>query len=360
VKRCAVLVGTALEAAVCACAFQPGDLNCDGAINTFDIDPFVLALTDPAAYAGEFPLCSYLLADINGDSSVNAFDIDLFVLVLTGGQPQSIHAIELAGNALDQYPYFEYVRAFNQNASIKLAIDPLLHPEIVGVTTDVYVVEKKGVGQWQVDPTLVDVTIGGAMTVTFSSGTIQANTFETTGPAEPNAAVFEEVTGAFTGLGHGYDMVVDMNRNGVLDGGDYIDGLSREAGLYVVHDTTQPGPLAVTEFLYNVDTIFGISPAYAGEDLYYPTNIANMGQLPLLVISHKAGHDYRWYGHIGNHLASYGFVVMSHANWFGLLDLSSTDGLVLRYAAPVEQYSPQEMALADSWRLPVVKTPGKP
>ena len=27
-----------------------GDMNCDGAVNSFDIDPFVLALTNPAAY----------------------------------------------------------------------------------------------------------------------------------------------------------------------------------------------------------------------------------------------------------------------------------------------------------------------
>jgi hypothetical protein len=63
----------------------PGDLNCDGAVNTFDIDPFVLALTNPAAYAAAHPDCDFMLADINGDGLVNAFDIDPFVLLLTGG-----------------------------------------------------------------------------------------------------------------------------------------------------------------------------------------------------------------------------------------------------------------------------------
>jgi hypothetical protein len=62
-----------------------GDLNCDGLVNTFDIDPFVLALTDPAAYAGVYPECNALLADCNNDGAVNAFDIDPFVDVLTGG-----------------------------------------------------------------------------------------------------------------------------------------------------------------------------------------------------------------------------------------------------------------------------------
>jgi hypothetical protein len=61
-----------------------GDLNCDGLVNAFDIDPFVIALTDQVAYAAQFPECSYLLAYINGDGMVNAFDIDPFVQLLTG------------------------------------------------------------------------------------------------------------------------------------------------------------------------------------------------------------------------------------------------------------------------------------
>ena len=67
-----------------ATVFQLGDLNCDGAVNAFDIDPFVLALTDPAGYAAAWPDCDIMLADCNGDGVVNAFDIDPFVELLTG------------------------------------------------------------------------------------------------------------------------------------------------------------------------------------------------------------------------------------------------------------------------------------
>jgi hypothetical protein len=63
----------------------PGDLNCDGSINAFDIDPFVLALTDPDGYELAYPDCNRMNADCNGDGEVNAFDIDPFVLILTGG-----------------------------------------------------------------------------------------------------------------------------------------------------------------------------------------------------------------------------------------------------------------------------------
>ena len=61
------------------------DLNCDGARNAFDIDPFVLALTDTAAYAAAYPDCVQDLADCNRDGVVNAFDIDPFVDLLTRG-----------------------------------------------------------------------------------------------------------------------------------------------------------------------------------------------------------------------------------------------------------------------------------
>jgi trimeric autotransporter adhesin len=57
-----------------------GDTNCDRVVNNFDVDPFVLAIIDPQAYALEYPDCELLNADINCDGSVDNFDIDPFVL----------------------------------------------------------------------------------------------------------------------------------------------------------------------------------------------------------------------------------------------------------------------------------------
>jgi hypothetical protein len=62
-----------------------GDVNCDGTLNVFDIDPFVLALTDPDAYVADNPYCDWMLADVNCDGAINVFDIDPFVVGLTGG-----------------------------------------------------------------------------------------------------------------------------------------------------------------------------------------------------------------------------------------------------------------------------------
>src|SRR5262249_36760712 len=174
-----------------------------------------------------------------------------------------------------------------------------------------YVVNTKSASQWIADPSLTDVRAGGPQTQTFVNTTIQANTFQVAAASTLNA-------NAGTNLGVGYDVVLDCDQDGTLSDGDFIDGQRGEAGFYVVHDTAATGPLAVTELVYNIDSgvgaTFGIPGGFLGEDLYYPTSIATMGKRPLVVIGHGNGHDFRWYGHIGNHLASYGYVVVSIAN----------------------------------------------
>jgi hypothetical protein len=63
-----------------------GDLNCDGSVNFGDINPFVLALSNPAAFAQQYPNCNILNGDINGDGTVSFADINPFVSCLTTGQ----------------------------------------------------------------------------------------------------------------------------------------------------------------------------------------------------------------------------------------------------------------------------------
>jgi hypothetical protein len=62
-----------------------GDMNCDGVISVSDIGPFVLAVTDPAAYEAAFPDCDLDNADANGDGIVTVSDIGPFVSLVTGG-----------------------------------------------------------------------------------------------------------------------------------------------------------------------------------------------------------------------------------------------------------------------------------
>lgn len=59
-----------------------GDLNCDGVVDFFDIDPLVAALYGPDAYAMQFPTCQWLQGDCDQDGDVDFFDIDPFVALL--------------------------------------------------------------------------------------------------------------------------------------------------------------------------------------------------------------------------------------------------------------------------------------
>ncbi len=62
--------------------YDLGDLNCDGSIDAFDIEPFISAVLEPHTYRSRYPWCDMLLADLNEDGVVDAFDIEPFVQVL--------------------------------------------------------------------------------------------------------------------------------------------------------------------------------------------------------------------------------------------------------------------------------------
>ena len=207
-------------------------------------------------------------------------------------------ATQLAGNALVDYPYFEYVRAFNEDHDVSIAVDPTRFPSVGGQTADVYIVAAKTEAEWALEPDLVDADTGPVV-VTFSSTDVQSNTFVV------NGGTLAAILGDDIGIG--YDVVVDMDRDGTLGAGDFIDGLSDEAGMYMVRNTVDPGLHAVTEVLYSGGT-------WLGQNTFFPTDIATMGAVPLIVVSHGNGHNFQWYDHIGEHLASYGYIVMSHQN----------------------------------------------
>jgi parallel beta-helix repeat protein len=62
----------------------PGDMNCDGAVDFDDINPFVLALTGFDAYYAAYPDCNWYHADCDGDCAVDFYDINVFVALLSG------------------------------------------------------------------------------------------------------------------------------------------------------------------------------------------------------------------------------------------------------------------------------------
>ena len=243
----------------------------------------------------------YLLGAVLDPTDPNGFDFSASAkMTFVLGGPETA---ELAGNSLPIRPFFEKVRAVNAGSSLELSVDPLALPSLAGQTADLYVVASKNVAGWTASPALVDVSSGGAETVIFTMGGIAANTFTV-----DNGTLAGPLG---TDLGAGYDLIIDLDQNGVLSSGDIIDGYGDNPGVSVVRDTTVAGPYAVVEKIYS-------GGSWLDQDLYYyPSNVASLGKLPLVMISHGNGHNYQWYDHIGMHLASYGYIVVSHSNNMG-------------------------------------------
>ena len=80
---CDVCRGTPPGATVSMCGCQIGDLNCDGAVDFNDINPFVMALSYFELYQSTYPGC-VLTGDVNGDGTLDFSDINPFVALLTG------------------------------------------------------------------------------------------------------------------------------------------------------------------------------------------------------------------------------------------------------------------------------------
>lgn len=59
-----------------------GDMNCDGAVDNEDLDPFVLALTNSVAYSQQYPECDIMRADLNFDCLIDNEDVDYFIALL--------------------------------------------------------------------------------------------------------------------------------------------------------------------------------------------------------------------------------------------------------------------------------------
>lgn len=62
-----------------------GDLNCDGAVDALDVDPFLTALFDPRAYDEQYLVCDAEMGDFNQSGRLEALDIEAFIDALYGG-----------------------------------------------------------------------------------------------------------------------------------------------------------------------------------------------------------------------------------------------------------------------------------
>ncbi|MCC6676804.1 MAG: hypothetical protein IT436_06640 [Phycisphaerales bacterium] len=301
-KRISSWMGVAAVSGLMACAGQawadpcsPADLNGDGLVDFSDYLEF-LTLYD----------AQDLRVDYTGDGMVDFTDyLEFLNLYEAGCLPAcSPLALELASNPLASYPNAEFVQAYLNGSLVSVTVDPFKCPDLTGKTTNVYITTNR---TWALGDALTDVR-GAAQSVNWPGGSVAANTFSLTGSSTLPFDAGED-------LGIGYDLVIDENNNGVYDGCDKIDGVTAAAGFYKVRDmTTANAATAVTQ-INTVSIPAGRTTAgWEDERWYYPTNIASRGQIPLVLISHGNGHNYTWYDFLGQHLASYGMIVVSHEN----------------------------------------------
>jgi hypothetical protein len=309
------LTGFALAATVLAVAGSAmaqgacrADLDGDGDLTVFDFLEFqnLFDMGDPAA-------------DFDGDGSLTVFDFLEFQNDFVRGCPAAPISLQMAGVPLGEYPFFEATRAFNSGDTVFMAIDPDRFPAIRGVTGDIYVVASKTDLQWAADPSLSDVR-----------GTPQAHTFSALSIEDADVALTgSEALASADGLNisTGYDLVVDVDRDGELGDGDYIDGLGMlpadANGFSVFTDISEMGPLT--------PVMIDSSSSQGALRLNYPAELASVGPLPIVVIVHGGGHDYRWYDYLQDQLSSWGWVSISVQNDFsgtGNRPLRHTDALI--------------------------------
>lgn len=269
-------------------------------------------------------------ADLNGDSVVDALDLGALLAnwgnsgtgdfdsdgVVAGNDVTILLAswleicqsepvsTRLACVPLAAAPYASFVRTFIAGTALTVAVDPALTAVAAGASADLFVIAARTQAEWAATPALTDAR-GASQAITFAAGGVDANRFtvSSTGSLSADGGLW---------VGRGYDLVIDIDRNGVLSAGDLIDGAGNESAVWWCRDPGATGPLAVTTL--SSYTATGATAGFTLSRLWYPTLIASLGQRPLVVISHGNGHLYSWYDYLGSHLASWGFIVISHQN----------------------------------------------
>ncbi len=247
----------------------------------------------PAVTTDTLPATFYVEGVTPGDASLTA--------TADGCEPQSadlsvVPYRPLVGRTRVDAPGFGYENTVAAGEPVEVAVDPALRPDLSGVSVDAHVVPHRSPEAWAADPTLEPANDPTPSLVLAPDGVFGGAVAWAAADADPDA------------LGSTYDIVLDLDGDGTLSPGDPVDlGADGNGGLQVVGDLAAPGP-------HPTDTEDVSGGDWLGERVYWPADIADLGPRPLVVISHGNGHDYTWYDYLGEHLASWGYVVMAHQN----------------------------------------------
>ncbi|MEO1007179.1 MAG: GC-type dockerin domain-anchored protein [Planctomycetota bacterium] len=272
----------------------PADLDGDGELTVFDFLEFqnLFGAGDPRA-------------DFDGSGDLDIFDFLAFQNAFNDGCPEDPIALELASVDLPGFPFATFPRTFDTGEALFVSLDPEA-VDIPGGFVDVYIVEDKTAAEWASDPSLADAR-GFPQAGSFGGGASTADNQL----AQGGVALLDADAGESIGVP--YDVVIDVDRDGALGDGDFIDGLDG-VGFWLFKDLTTAGPVATTRVNTYTASFPGIPSSRDQQRLTYPTDIASRDNVPVVIISHGNGQQYVWYDYMHDHFASHGWVVMSHEN----------------------------------------------
>ncbi|MFG0283978.1 MAG: GC-type dockerin domain-anchored protein [Phycisphaerales bacterium JB039] len=283
-----------LAAAPLAHADCRPDLTGDGRLDFFDFLEFQNLFA-----AGD------LRADFDDSGSLDFFDFLAFQNAFAAGCPRP--GVDIASSPLPGYPHADFAESYHQGRPIHASVDPVAHPDVVGRDVDLYIVAARSAAEWATDPELTDAR-GAAQPANFPGGaSVALNRIALSGLTLIGPATADRFVAS------GYDLVIDVDRDGALSEPDLIDGAGDDVGFWIVRDLTQPGAFPVSTAVDYAVSFPGIPSTRNRQKLVFPDDPA-LTAMPLIVIAHGNGHDYRWYDYALNHFASHGYVAMSHQN----------------------------------------------
>lgn len=250
---------------------------------------FTLLTPDGSALSpvtrAELPLDLLVEAGVPGAGTLTATVDGCSALALPLSAPARL---ALAGRPASRAPGFAWRDLFGPLAPLWVGLDTGAAPALAG---DVYVVPHRTAEAWGEATDLVDLT--GAVERWEARGAPAALEVWPVPDADPGQ------------LGSRVDVVLDVDGDGARSPGDVLDAGPDGVGLDVVGELAGPG-------VWSVATADVSGGDWLGERVWWPVDRTDAA--PLVVISHGNGHDYTWYDYLGEHLASWGFVVMAHQN----------------------------------------------
>jgi len=274
------VMGWLVDAAGVTPRHPAGDMNCDATVDTADVNPFVLALTDPAGYAAAYPDCHWANADFNGDNEVNFADINPFVVVLlapcqgpqavaelwTADAPQDVlgTTVAISGNVVAMGSNAENVGSssgpvlvFEQEAGVWTQAAQLTSPS--GSPDDFF---GRAVA---IDGTTLLVGASGDSEVAPYAGAVYV--FERVGPGAPEWTQMAKLTASDGAAVDGFGQAIAIRGDRAIIGATNVDAAGFDRGAAYVFDRVD-GVWAQTVRLTAADgmdyDLFGFSVAVDG------------------------------------------------------------------------------------------------